>query len=125
MGTITREYLDWMYFQGVQLLDLDIHTAHEVFAGVPRTTGMRIDVSKELDFDKPKNRTGETYIDSDDEDSGTTHTIKTVVYAGPPGDPFSIVVYVYYHVDRYGEVTTSVEKIEHFVDIDGTRLRRF
>ena len=27
MGTISREYLDWMYFQGVQLLDLYTHKA--------------------------------------------------------------------------------------------------
>jgi hypothetical protein len=73
MGTISREYLDWLYFQGVLLLDLDIHSAQDILIGIPRTTGMRIDGSEEVDFGKPKNRTGETYVDSDDEDSGTTY----------------------------------------------------
>ena len=104
-----------MDFQGVQLMDLDIHTARGVLARTIRADGMRIDVSRETNFSKPMKRTGETYVD-DLEDYATT--IETLVYAGPPDEPNSIHVYVYYDIDRHGDVTTFVEKFEYFVDTD-------
>ena len=60
MCTISRRYLDWMDFQGVQLMYLDIHTAREVLTRTTRSDGMEVDVSSDPDCSKPMKRIGET-----------------------------------------------------------------
>ena len=68
MCTISRRYLDWMEFQGVQLMDLDIHTFEEVLSRTSGSDGVRHNISDDPDFHVPKERTGKTYVEDVEED---------------------------------------------------------
>ena len=94
---------------GVQLMDLDIYTFQEVLTRTLRSDGLRHTISDDPDFHVPTERTGTTYVE-DVEDYATT--IKTHVYATPPDKPYSIQIDVDYRLDRYGDITTHVQKIE-------------